>query len=223
MNTMNEYLQLAPVRKDMYAFLARIFRVEVDQPFLDALGNLEFPTGEDDLFSEGIANLEAFLNNPGIDPRTDLAVDYARVFLGAGIADGTAAFPYESVYTSPEHLIMQDARDAVLALYREKNLGVADGSPEPEDHAAFELEFMAFLISAGVAAAENQDSAQLQASLREQERFLRLHLLNWMPALCKDIQKYSKTRFYPAIAKMTCGFLQKDQEVITELLEDASA
>ena len=50
-------------------------------------------------------------------PADDLAVDYARVFLGAGEANGKAAYPYESVYTSPEGLVRQEARARVRAIY----------------------------------------------------------------------------------------------------------
>ena len=49
---------------------------------------------------------------------TELAVDYVRAFIGSGNDGFSAAYPYESVYTSPKRLMMQDARDEVLVLYR---------------------------------------------------------------------------------------------------------
>ena len=39
-------------------------------------------------------------------------------FLGAGIAEGLVAFPFESVYTSKDRLVMQDAYEQVLRIYR---------------------------------------------------------------------------------------------------------
>ena len=49
---------------------------------------------------------------------TELAVDYVRAFIGSGNDGFSAAYPYESVYTSPKRLMMQDARDEVRAVPR---------------------------------------------------------------------------------------------------------
>ena len=46
---------------------------------------------------------------------TDLAVDYVRTFIGHGVDAFSAAYPFESVYTSEKRLLMQEgARDEVL-------------------------------------------------------------------------------------------------------------
>jgi anaerobic sulfite reductase subunit A len=57
---------------------------------------MSFPVGcEEGELTEGYRIFEDYFRNPGLDPLTDLAVDYARVFLGAGIAEGDVAYPYE--------------------------------------------------------------------------------------------------------------------------------
>ena len=224
MSICTDYLELASVRQSLYSFLARIYRVEVDNELLESMKELEFsdqPNGG--AFSEGTSELRAYLERPGIDPRTDLAVDYARVFLGAGIADGSAAFPYESVYTSPERLIMQEARDQVLALYRAKGLGVEGEGRDPEDHIAYELDFMAYLVREGAAFSETGDEGALRTSLAEQRSFLKFHLLNWVPAFCKDVDAYSSTGFYRAAAKMTAGYIDMDESVVEDFLGEARA
>lgn len=223
MSICTEYLELAPVRASLYGFLARVYRVEVDEAFLENLKRACIPEdAEDGDFSEGIARLRAFLKKPGIDPRSDLAVDYARVFLGAGIADGRAAFPYESVYTSPEGLIMQEARDEVLSLYAAKGLGIEGENHDPEDHVAFELEFMEHLVREGAQAAEAADGALLAGSLAEQRAFLSGHLLNWLDRFCDDIDSYSSTAFYPAVASITRGFLAMDADLLEGFAAEAA-
>lgn len=218
MSICTDYLEVAAGREALYRFLARIYRVETTVELLESMKGLAFPASEEaGAFSEGIAELEAFLRKPGLDPRTDLAVDYARVFLGAGIADGCAAFPYESVYTSPEHLMMQDARDEVMALYLAHGLGIEGETHDPEDHLAFELDFMAHLIAEGASAADGGNSEGVVASVAEQQAFLREHLLNWIGRFCDDVEKYSQTAFYQAAAKMTMGFTAMDDEVLAEL------
>jgi len=72
----------------------------------------------------------------------DLAVEYAGLFLNMRLV---SVAPFESVYTSPEHLLMQEARDEVLSEYRREGLDKVKDFKEPEDHIALELGFMAYL------------------------------------------------------------------------------
>ena len=90
-------------RAQLYSLLARLYRVEVDAPLLDALKVLSFPTAANETLAEGYSMLSAYLKNCGEDVLDDLAVDYATVFLAAGSADGQAAIPCESIYTSRRH------------------------------------------------------------------------------------------------------------------------
>jgi TorA maturation chaperone TorD len=61
-----------------------------------------------------------------------------RAFIGHGNNAYSAAYPYESVYTSEKRLMMQDARDEVLAIYRSCHLDKAASWKENEDHIAVE-------------------------------------------------------------------------------------
>lgn len=221
MNGIAGYRDVAANREGTYAFLARAYRVEVDRVFLDELKSIPLCAGEGaGEYAEGVELLAAYLGHLGFDPLKDLAVDYARVFLAAGIADGGAAFPFESVYTSPERLIMQDARDQVVALYRDHGLGKAESWNEPEDHIALELEFMAYLCRKGAEAADRGDGDAVEALVRDQLGFLRTHLLNWVPRFSDDIERYSDTDFYRAVGKITVGFLRLDEELLAGLLEE---
>ncbi len=162
--------------------------------------------------------LDEYLANLPFRARQDLAVDYARVFVAAGLPQGNAAFPYESVYTSPERLVMQDACDEVKKTYRAKGLIVED-SVEPPDHIAFELEFMARLADEGIGFAQAGEGVDLITSITEQIDFLVSHLLNWSARFTSDVQRYSQTGFYKAIALMTQGFLEMDAEELRALAE----
>ena len=203
----------------MYGFLARVYRTEVDEGFLASLKEVDFAElasqGEP---GEGAALLQDYLHRPALAMRKDLAVDFAKVFLAAGISQGGAAFPYESVYTSPDRLVMQEARDQVLSLYRAKGIAL-NGVVEPEDHLAFELEFMLLLIDEGREAAEAADFAALERSVQEQREFLQSHLLNWVPRFCEDVWAYANTDFYKAIAQITKEFLGYDAALLGGAVE----
>lgn len=221
MEIISEYKELMTNRENLYRFLGRLYKIEVDQSLLDQLKTMSFPvnSGEAEL-EDGFRLLEKYLRELGLDPLTELAVDYARVFLGAGIYEGTVANPYESVYTSPERLIMQDAWEEVVGAYHVKGLDKVETLDFPEDHISLEFEFMAFLCQETLKALEKQDWHAISGSLMEQEVFLIKHLSNWVPAFCADIETCASTEFYLAVAKITNGFLRLEHALLEELISE---
>ena len=192
-------------RADLYRLLSRLYRVEVDQALLDALKSLSFPAAEG-VLGEGYDMLKSYLSSCGEDALDQLAVDYAAVFLAAGSADGAAAIPCESVYTSPKKIFMQEAWEDVCAIYRQHRLAKGDAFKDlMEDHVALELEFMAALVESRAPEAEKS--------------FLEQHLLNWIPAFTADIDKYARCDFYKAVGRITMGFLQSEQELLNALAD----
>ncbi|MDR0310947.1 MAG: molecular chaperone TorD family protein [Acidobacteriota bacterium] len=218
MDEASEFAAIITNRENLYRFLARLYRVEVDAPLLQQLGEMGFPTecGDPNL-AEGYRMLTDWLRDPGSDPLTDLAVDYARTFLGAGVFQGVVANPYESVYTSEKRLIMQEARDQVLAVYRAKGLRCAEPMELPEDHIALELEFLAYLCRETLNVIN--DRARVSTLLKEQKEFIERHPAKWIPAFCADIAKCAATDFYKAVGKITLGFLNMERAILEDLLE----
>jgi len=213
---MSENILLMENRAYMYRLLGRIYKEEIDAVFYEQLSQMRFYTEcEDHELSEGYKLFEAFFQKNHLDPLTDLAVDYARVFLGAGTLENTAAaYPYESVYTSTERLIMQDARDQVLTMYRHFGLDKDENLNMPEDQLGLELEFMAYLCNECKQALNEENYSKAEKFIDAQVTFLKEHLLNWVPALCNDIDKCAESKFYLSISKMTSGYLTLDQEIL---------
>jgi TorA maturation chaperone TorD len=208
-------------RCSMYGFLARIYRVEIDQEFLDRMAAMHLSAEVDaPEISQGYAMLKGFLQGRRESAVTDLAVDYARIFLGAGLAGRTGAYPYESVYTSPHRLVMQEARDEVLQLYRAEGLDRAQEFNEPEDHLALELEFMAYLCRRTAEALKDGDEDGALAYLQKQHEFLAKHLLGWVPAFCEDVRRLAREDLYKAVAKITVGYLNMERDLIGELMDE---
>ena len=207
-------------RAFMYKMLSQIYKKEISKEFYARLSELKFPPqDEDDELAQGYREFEAFFTKKHLDPITDLAVDYARVFLGAGVLDGVCAFPYESVYTSESKLVMQEARDEVVAIYADFGLGKDDGLDVPEDHVGLELEFMAFLCERAIEALNSDDTKRAKELLNAQADFLQNHLLNWAPKFTDDIRKCAQSPLYIAVSKITDGFLMLDKDMIRHLLE----
>ena len=111
-------------RARLYRFLARLYRVEADQALLDELRALPQVQAapDDDLMGVGMNAVVGYAKVGGGDALTELAVDYVRTFIGSGTDGHEAAYPFESVYLSEKHLMMQAARDEVRAIYLSEGL-----------------------------------------------------------------------------------------------------
>lgn len=225
--TQNNEVELIEVlrgRMATYQFLSRMFRVEVDQELYDTLLEMRFPANTgNELVDEGYRMICGYLSKADETVLTELAVDYVRAFIGAGNDGFSAAYPYESVYTSPRRLMMQDARDEVLVLYRAAGLEKKDTWKEGEDHIALELEFEQILIERSIEALESGDEDACLSLLIQQRNFLEDHLLSWYPMMAEDMLKFPRTDFYLGLGKLTSGFLQNDKDFLDDVLAEYDA
>lgn len=218
---MQDLIKLIEQRAATYGMLSRLYRVEIDQPFLDELRSMRFPanTGNADV-DEGYRRLAKYLSNVWENSVTDLAVDYVRAFIGHGVDAFSAAYPFESVYTSEKRLLMQDARDEVLAIYRSAGLEKQESWKEGEDHVALELEFIQILCNRTVDALKKGDEDEAYALLVTQKNFLEDHLLAWAPMMTADLKKFAQTDLYQGLAYLTDGFLETDLEFLEDVLSE---
>ncbi|MBR2836579.1 MAG: molecular chaperone TorD family protein [Coriobacteriales bacterium] len=209
-------------RAATYGLLARLFRVEVDQPLLNELHSSRYPASTgNSLVDEGYRDIATYLSNADERSVTELAVDYTRTFIGYGVDAYSAAFPFESVYTSEKRLKMQDARDEVLAIYHAYALDKDESWEENEDHLAVELEFMQVMCSRAASALEAGDEDRAVQHLEVQRGFLADHLNAWVPMFTSDIARISKTSFYKGLGKLCEGYLQEDAVFLDGILDES--
>lgn len=208
-------------RRATYQLLARLYRVEVDADLLDLLREMDYPvdTGNEDV-DAGYALIRDYVSHGTETMLQDLAKDYVYAFIGSGNDGFSAAYPFESVYTSPRRLMMQDARDEVLVIYRAAGLDKTESWKEGEDHIALELEYEQILCERALDAYEAGDTDECLSCLRQQRNFLQDHLCGWFPMMAEDIQKFARTDFYRGVGRLTSGFLANDLEFLNELLSD---
>lgn len=213
--------ELTAQRCAVYRLLARLYRVEVDEEFLAELKAMRFPAATGNTAVDtGYRTIATYLSGADAHAITDLAVDYVRAFIGHGIDAYSAAYPFESVYTSPKRLMMQEARDEVLAVYRSEGLDKLPTWKESEDHLALELEFMAVLGDRIVVAAEAGNEAEVERLLATQRNFLEDHLASWVPLMTADLRRFAQCGLYQGLASLTDGFIQVEQEFFDEIFGD---
>lgn len=218
---MNELISITRARQKTYSLLSRIFRVEADEALLEELAALDLSATGDSAIDEGYALWRGFLASRDEMTLLSLARDYVKVFIGAGRGAQSAAYPFESVYTSKERLMMAEARDEVFAIYAYAGLVKDKDFKAPEDHIALELEFMAYLADKTGAALEAGDEDAAAELLGQQRSFLSDHLLNWAPYdFTSDILRFSGTDLYKGLALVMCGFLATDSEFLSDILTE---
>ena len=217
-----ELAEVNAARKGFYEFLASMYKLELTDEQIGTLTKQDLPT-DAEYVGAGYATVKEYLRHRDSGTRQELAVDYARVFLCAGMYEQLMAPPYESVYTSPKRLMMQDARDEVLVLYRAFGLDKQESWKEGEDHIALELEFEQILCERAIAAYEAGDEDECLKLLLSQRNFLEDHLLAWYPMMAADLQKFPQTDFYKGLGKLTDGFLRNDREFLDAALSENEA
>ncbi len=209
-----DYLNLMRDRETIYRLLARLYRKEIDGELLESLETMPVDAKNTEFdFRDGARKMKSAIQASN-DPLTDFAVDYARIFLGAGIATGVVAYPYESVFTSRDRLVMQEAWEQVLAIYKENGIGKTE-TDLYEDHVGLELEFMAILCERAGKLIEAGRQEDLERNLDLQKDFLEHHLLNWVPMLTKTMRECPGSNFYKGVALMTDAFLKTEEELFS--------
>lgn len=216
-------IELISWRASMYGLLSRIFEKEADGDLLDQMSQMKMPRSSGDEKADAAFRMLCdFLSSRWERTEEDLRIDYARTFFGSNTDGHGAAYPFESVHTSADRLMMQDARDEVLALYRSEGLEKAETWKDNEDHIALELAFEKALCDKALTALESGDHETALRKLIVQYNFLQTHLLNWTPMFVHGIERFSRTDFYKATALLMSCFLEEDEAFLEEVMRDCN-
>ncbi|MBI5098450.1 MAG: molecular chaperone TorD family protein [Nitrospirae bacterium] len=124
----------------------------------------------------------------------DLLWEYTRLFIGPY---KLPCPPWESVYTSPKKLMMQNAYDEVLDFYVKSGLTVNNPDIMP-DHIGAELNFLAVLLQR-----INDDPEKRSHCLDTANRFLNTHVITWIPKFTRDMEDAADSSLYKELAKVT--------------------
>lgn len=226
MITKQEFTGYLAASEKTYAFLSQMLFRELNEEAIAALKGQEWPTETgNEMLDRGYAQVRRFFNFASTDIRTQLAVEYARVFLAAGVfgSDKMTAVPYESVFTSEGHLMMQASRDDVVRRFAADGFQVNPDLHEPEDHLAFELEYVAHMSRKAAELVEAGNDEALAANVARQVEFIDAHLLNWVGNLYETAHEYAKTTFYTGMLLVVLGAAEQSRDLLAEVSEQLKA
>ena len=178
-------------RAEMYGLLATLF---YQPPEIDLLAQLQAAVTE-------APEQGAFLEEPWRElvaqarrmTAAQIAQEYNALFGGVGKPE---VYLFGSHYLSGflnEKPLVQ-LRDDLTAL----GLTRSDQMPETEDHVAYLLEVMRFLIAGDDMAVCN---------LTRQAEFFSRHLQPWVSRMCQSVQAHPKAGFYGRLAHLTEAFV----------------
>ena len=202
--------QVFEKRSSFYNLLSRLYEREVDAPLLEHI--LSSSRSADDDCILPLAFITQINSHGAEQEARELSAEFAALFIGG--KRFRRVFPFESVYTSADRLLMQDARDAVAAVYQDAQLNRREDFREPEDHLALELAYMAHLNMQASTAVSAEPILQ---SIELQQSFCRQHLMSWTPEFCSDMKKAARSAFYAWLAEFTGDFLASEDEALEQL------
>lgn len=135
----------------------------------------------------------------GIDMTSDAVLEgllweYTRLFIGPY---KLPCPPWESVYTSPKRLMMQDSADQIRVLYAEAGLAINTNDIMP-DHIGVELNFLAVLLRRVQSETNNKEEEMGRTG-----KLLNEHLIKWVPQFTRDMENAAETPFFKALARAT--------------------
>ncbi len=147
-----------------------------------------------------------------------LKSEYTRLFVGPLTL---VAPPWESVYYNDDAMLFQASTLKVREFYRSFGL-LPEGYPHvADDSLALELAFMTELSNRAMSAFTAGDDAELKKLLDGSARFLREHLLVWIPRFLKKLADAETDYLYPQVCLILDSFIKKDSEmtglILTEL------
>jgi TorA maturation chaperone TorD len=189
-------------RAELYGLLARLWQAPPDADLLQQFAVAVTQAPEPGGFLEGpwqdlVAALRACTPHSAAEA-------FDALFGGVGKPE---VFAYGSFYLSgflnekPLAVLRQDL--AVLGLTRDQ------ADPQTEDHIAFGLEVMRFLIAGDDVAVCN---------LERQRQFFRTHLQPWVEAFCDTVAAHPRAGWLAELAAFTRAFMQVETQAF-DLIE----
>lgn len=210
-----------------YDILRRFFIEEPSQQYLKHFVNQKmvehFPFVEDSsMIREGVEDVKEYLQQFDIAYKRshfeDLHWDYTRMMIGPFKLE---APPWESVYVQKDKLLFNKCTLEVRKEYEKFGFELERLNIEAEDHIGLELDFMFHLNQICFQLVEEQGdfvTEDVKMLLKEQEKFLKNHLLKFVSTFSRKMITHAETQFYRGMAKILEGFLQMDSKVLKELL-----
>ncbi len=125
----------------------------------------------------------------------EIAEEFERLFSGPD----AVLPPVESLFL---RAIGEEPRTDAAAFYEDAGLTFGEEIDLVPDHLAVEFLFMSYLCQT--------------AKTKLQERFLKTHLLTWVPLYCDELEEETSTVYFREVAGILREFMEMEEEEFSE-------
>lgn len=202
---------VASYRSNVYGLLATVYRKEVTA---DLLHQVKDPQLLGVLSDLGVQLADDFLQKPEEELLSELAVEYARLFLGPG---GHIS-PHESVHHQRDDgqsgLLWGESTAEVKKFIESTGLNYDPEYKGLPDHISVELEFMQQLTLREEQAWNEEDGKTALDCLKVEKKFIEEHLVRWVPDFCDKVIKEAELSFYREMAALTKNFIEFERQEV---------
>ncbi|WP_051484580.1 TorD/DmsD family molecular chaperone [Shewanella waksmanii] len=129
------------------------------------------------------------------DSHDTIQQDHQRLFKGLGTM---LAYPWGSVYTDRDGLLMGETAQAFKAFCLELGIELKLPNQQPWDHIGLQLDVLATLL-------DSNDTNAIRSLLGE-------HMMIWVPTFLNHVNRSATTGFYNGFAELT-------QSLLTQLVD----
>lgn len=204
-------------REALYALLHRTLGSEPDGDLVRTLASEEsrmllslVPSNEDERqsfgrFFEALDETVLDCENDPNKTADKMKDDFTALFLGPAQLD---APPWESYYRSREGSFLSKYTLSARKAYREQGFAPAEYPNEPDDHLAYELDFMRALAARTLI--RHRQGKGIEALRNAQMEFLEDHLLRWAGSYAQAMQATERQSVYPHLAGILWTTLKWD-------------
>ena len=209
---MQEKAEGARIRSNIYGFLSSMFREEISA---ERLRQIKGPDIKEVLSEMGI-QYEIFSKKDQDQLLEDLAVEYARLFLGPD----KHISPHEAVHHQRDDgdwgahwggstVDVKKFIETTGLEYKQEYSGMPD-------HISVELDFMKEAAGREAQAIEEKDWEGALYCQKMEKKFICDHLIKWIPAFCDKIISQAEISFYGDLADVTKDFITLESEEIDQ-------
>ena len=204
-------MAVARQRSNIYGLLASVYRQEVTADLLHQVKDPQFLGVLSDL---GLQLASDYLQKPQEELLSDLAVEYARLFLGPG----KHVSPHESVQHQKDDgqggLLWGESTAEVKRFIESTGLSYNSEYTGLPDHISVEFEFMQQLTLREEQAWREEDEDGALDCLRTERKFIEEHLIRWVPFFCDKVIGEAELPFYREMAALTKNFIEFEREEV---------
>jgi len=202
----------AKIRSNIYGFLSSMFREEIT---VERLRQIKGPAIKEVLSEMGI-KYEIFSKKDQDELLEDLAVEYARLFLGPD----KHISPHEAVHHQRDDgdwgthwggstVDVKKFIETTGLEYKQEYSGMPD-------HISVELDFMKEAAGREAQAIEEKDWEGALYCQKMEKKFICGHLIKWIPTFCDKIISQAEISFYGDLADVTKDFITLESEEIDQ-------